>query len=287
MSDNSEQQASIQTNCFGDSYIDVVNKKHFQNQSAADIYRQISKTSLNEKNTLYVIIGTDSGLFPKHLNQYPAPEKTQYLFIELDLVHPIAINQLANEQLVNCHVVQPVDWEAQADKLDLDHYIYNDKVKIIKSLAANDGHIPDYGELFRQVKSRLDAIHHELISTTSQTDFLKNRLLNTVDNIQPAKYLEATASGTAIILGAGPSLTQQLPWLKENQEKLTIIAVSRIYQQLTNEGITSDIVISVDPFEINYQNSKALLASKSAIFVHSNHVTPKTAGTTGRLILLP
>jgi len=275
MNSDSEQQASIKTNEFGDTYIDIINHRHFHTNSAAKIYTQIFLEKLSDSKTLYVIIGTDSGLFPNYLSKLPTPEGTRYLFIELDLIKPVINELLKNETDIAYPISSPSHWEKDLSEQELNKYIYDDRVKIIKSLAATDGKIEDYNDLFQQVKVRLNSINHELITTTAQIDHIKNRIINAIDNIRSFSELENIATGPALIVGAGPSLNDNLDWVRSHQDKITIIAVSRTYQLLKQNGIHPDIVVSIDPQEINYQNSKAILDSNDFIFVHSNHVSPQ------------
>ncbi len=271
MHNTQNNQADFKMNAFGDAYIDLINETHFAANSAKAIYTKILKEHLNQPDTLYVVIGTDSGLFPEHLNKLSLPNQSKFLFIELDLVLPLISSQIT-QQLKNIFIASPQNWEKSAEDAKLNDFIYNDKVKIFQSLAATEGHIEDYTELFQVVKQKLESIHHEKISITNHKHFLEQQLLNTVDNLLPAKLLENTAKGQAIIVGAGPSLNEHINWLKEQQDKITIIAVSRTYQLLKQHDITPDIITSSDPFGINYEQSKAFLADDDVIFVHSNHV---------------
>ena len=54
-----------------------------------------------------------------------------------------------------------------------------------------------------------------------------------------------------IIIGAGPSLMQNIKWLKENQNKFVLVSIGAVYKKLFDNEIIPDIVTTVDPkFEI-------------------------------------
>lgn len=52
-----------------------------------------------------------------------------------------------------------------------------------------------------------------------------------------------------LMLAAGPSLKKNIDWVKENQNKFLIVALSSVLNTLENEGITPDIVTHMDGFE--------------------------------------
>ena len=74
-----------------------------------------------------------------------------------------------------------------------------------------------------------------------------------------------------IILSGGPSLTEQLPWVKKNRDKLIIFAVSRISRQLAELNIEPDFIFSVDPQATNIDVSKEMFQFKNSIFIHAYH----------------
>jgi hypothetical protein len=45
---------------------------------------------------------------------------------------------------------------------------------------------------------------------------------------------------------AGPSLEDNIKWIKDNQDKFFIVSIGASYQKLYNHGITSDIIITLD-----------------------------------------
>jgi hypothetical protein len=50
-----------------------------------------------------------------------------------------------------------------------------------------------------------------------------------------------------LLIAAGPSLTKNMNWLKENQDKFILVAIGATYKKLFDNGITPDIVTTVDP----------------------------------------
>lgn len=50
-----------------------------------------------------------------------------------------------------------------------------------------------------------------------------------------------------LYVGAGPSLSKNIEWLKQNQEKFIIVAMGATYKKLIDNFIRVDIIITVDP----------------------------------------
>jgi hypothetical protein len=57
----------------------------------------------------------------------------------------------------------------------------------------------------------------------------------------------------ALVIAGGPTLEQMLPYIKEERENLILIAVDTAYKFLRSNGITPEIVVSVDPQYWNYK----------------------------------
>src|SRR5690606_38331900 len=56
---------------------------------------------------------------------------------------------------------------------------------------------------------------------------------------------------TALVVGAGPSLELDIPQIKENYDRLFIIAAGSSIQSLLYYGIKPHLIVSIDPAEIN------------------------------------
>ncbi len=270
MSDNG---AELVTNKYGETFINLINSSHFSNLSAEQIITAAFLQKLNKRGTFYVILGTDSGLFPKFLSKLPLPEKSKYLFIELDVIYPVArelAGNVENEQII---IATTENWETRARENNIAHYIFDDKLTYISSLGANEGHIDNYLEMYDEIKQKLFNINFEFTTGSYSNPFIHETILNSYNNDTPAKLLEKTASGKVLILAAGPSLKDHIYWIKNNQDKIHIIAVSRIARILIENEINPDIVTSVDPKDTNYQMGHHISKLQNTILVHANHVS--------------
>ena len=230
---------------------------------------------LSNENTLYLVIGTDSGEIPQKLLNIEIPDGTRYLFIEPDNIYKNISQRhslVAHEKI---SITPLSEWFEAATKLDIAHYLYANNVKLIRSVTSINENETEYNAAQTEISDSVEKYHKELKESTLQLDFHRTTLLNTVDNILEASFLQGKGKGTALVVGAGPSLDKFSEWIKENQSRLTIIAASRLYPLLKSMGIRPTILVSVDPFPYNYEQSKALLEDTSIPLFHSNHVSPK------------
>jgi hypothetical protein len=82
-----------------------------------------------------------------------------------------------------------------------------------------------------------------------------------------------------LLIGAGPSLTKNMKWLKENQDKFILVAIGATYKKLFDNGITPDIVTTVDPkyhiLDTTHFNKKDVILLKDTIVLASINTPTK------------
>jgi len=232
-------------------------------------------TFLQEVSTLYIVIGTDSGELPLQLDNNNIPDGTCYLFIEAESEYSEITQHLKVIRNPNIVVAPFSNWYEIASGLDIKQYLYANNLNILRALSSINYKSDEYSLIQHNLSEEIRQLTKELRSETQQIYFHEKIIENAVDNIFPVQNIAQKANGTAIVLGAGPSLDDLLPWISSNQDKLTIIAVSRIYRQLKASNISPDILVSVDPLPVNYEQSKSILNETKALFIHSNHVSPQ------------
>jgi hypothetical protein len=168
----------------------------------------------------------------------------------------------------------------QAEDFQLQNYLFLSAVALRESLAAMDSYLPDYRELTNHLSEQLQAIEWAVRGGLGCKDFILRQLENLGENRIPAIHLKGKFAGkTAVLLGGGPSLDEILPWVKEHQEEVVILAVSRVSRRLQEFGLTPHLVFSVDPHDVSFDVSREMLHFwEKTLFVHSYHVSPKLLG---------
>jgi hypothetical protein len=266
---------------FEEAYLYSINRNSFIKEPSTSIFKRLYKEKLTKDNSFYIVLGTDSGLLLDLIAQQKSPDDTRYLFIEL----PHVIAQLEtrfdlSDLPENIQICALEEWQDKASKFGIELYLYKDKCLYIKSLAAIDSYLPAYNNAILSFEQDFQSLRFFTRATLVVSPFMGTQLQNICENSTPALVLkDQFKSDTCVLLAGGPSLDENIEWIKENQNSIVILAVSRIAKKLLQMGIVPNIVVSVDPFEISFDVSKEqLLFPDSVLFIHSNNVTPLLLG---------
>lgn len=263
---------------FNEPYLQSINRSTFEKSSAKNTFDSFFKEKLWDENYLYVILGSDSGLLVDYIIEHGLPYDSRYIIIDLPDVLQSIESQLTftkwDEKVALC---TPDSWQEVAEEFKLLSYLFREKVRYLKSLAAVDGFEPLYYQIDTQISLELESIKHKTSVSLSRKPFVTRQIENLSENSIPAQILKDKFNNkTCVILGGGPSLDDNINWVKENQEDIIVIAVSRIANKLLHEGILPHIVLSVDPHDVSFDVSKEMLdLPDSVLFLHSNFCAPK------------
>lgn len=266
---------NLYKNAFGDEYFNEINSNAFDNVGSTSTFNKVFKDVLSKENTLYIIVGSDSGLLVPYLQKYHAGKGRHYLILERpELIEHIRAHYDVDEKLIELET-DDLDFSTLVDKYT--EYVAHQRFMLLRSLAVIDSR----NELYQQMwEVSLDKYN---IFSTSESGyainniFIDSQLRNLSISFHPlAKAEQALKGTTSIIMGGGPSLDESIDWIKQNQEKLVIFAAARIANRLKKEGIQPDFFVTVDPHPVSYDNSKQMLQfGDSAILVHANNANSK------------
>jgi len=267
----------FQCNSYGNKYLYSINRKTFATEKASNIYEKHFSDQLFEDESLYIVFGSDSGLLANFIIEQKKPNNTRYLIIELP--HLIEkIKQTLPQDYDNKNIIftTPDKWKEAAEELEITIYIYKDNVHYIKSFAALDSYIVEYHDGNLAVVKELEIMFFFTRALVGVFPFMTKQLMNICENRYPSTLMDGLFKGkTCVILGGGPSLDNDIEWLKSNKNNLVIIAVSRIAKNLLKHNLIPHIIVAVDPYEISFDVSKDLLnMPKEVLFVHANCVYP-------------
>jgi len=269
------------TNSFGDRYLYEVNGSAFDKVGSAVSFKKHFGKDLFEENSLYVIVGSDSGLLPKYIVNQDLPEGSYYIFIEpsavLDRMKEIIPDQGFHKKIIMTTAEQ---WLSCAEEVGYTNFVYLGNLKFSLSFAASDGRYSEYLILSNQIQEELEKIRWSLNAQLGAEIFHLRQLENLPENRVSASHLQGILAGkTAIVLGGGPSLDEVLSWVIENRSGLVVIAVSRIARRLLEIGLSPDIIVSVDPNQISFDISKEMLKLwQNTLFVNKYHVVSTLLG---------
>jgi hypothetical protein len=111
---------------------------------------------------------------------------------------------------------------------------------------------PDYfKEVIAILKQSISKVSDDY---TVQSYFGKKWFINTLSNLETAQFSSTTLRPIrkAVVTGAGPSLESHFDRIKELQQSACLIATDTSFPALRENGITPDLVISIDCQQISY-----------------------------------
>lgn len=263
-------------NAHTDRYFFEINRGIFDRSGATAVYDQQFKKTLSQPDSLFVIIGTDSGCLIEYVNQLPPAQGSMYVFIEL----PEVIDALATQKASlfplpnNVIVCTQSEWEALLTDTRWVHFVVREKMQCLRAFCAIDCFYPAYTEFTYTVEQIVVQLAWRIKGQIAAHTFVRQQLKNLPYNHTPAACLRDTFKGQrAIVCAGGPSLDQHLDWIKAQRDSLLVVAVSRVAKRLQDVGITPDMVVSVDPNARSFDVSREIfLYEPLPLFVHAYHV---------------
>ncbi|MDB3935551.1 DUF115 domain-containing protein [Granulosicoccus sp.] len=274
-------------NQWGEKYLEHINRADFSNTRSADLFKQIFGCDLEEENHLFIVSGSDSGLLLPWLSRQNIGRGSHVAVIELDdvyaLVEPEYRGLLSCDRSTHAKVPKlPITfhkfstWQDELFDGSEQSWIKGGIVKLLESNASSADYSRRYTSMHHAIgKCTQWRVTHVLINLNSRI-FSKVQFRNSVDSIEPLKINTAIGRGkTAVVLGGGPSLDLHFNWIKQNRERIFILAVSRIANKLLKEELKPDLVVSVDPQDFSYEVSKQGVLWTDVPLAYNYHVSAK------------
>ena len=270
-------QSTFSISPFNEYYLPSVNRNMFEKIDSKTQYDKRFKTDFSLKDKLNIVVGMDSGLLVNYLLEQGVPDGSIFIFIELDAVINLLKIDIPAALKEKLFVYSLEEFQQQFPSNVHGLYILKNAYKHHRSLAATSSHLPEYSILNTQVVKMLEAEHVEQKLNSSQKKYFEQQFKNVSENIYPASLLNGKFNDkSCLVIAGGPSLDDNIDWIKNNHSKLVIIAVSRIAGKLVKEGIIPHIIVSVDPYDFSFEVNRDMmqLAGKS-LFVNSFHVSSR------------
>lgn len=267
----------FQTSPYGDKFLYSVNRNAFCKMGLTEVYETFFGRDYFQEDFLYLIIGTDSGLLIKYLQDKGVPDGTRFILLEL----PEVIDRLSEvidlETLpAGLSLVSLADLNGKFDEYRFHDYVFADRAKIVRSLCVLEAVIPEYYELFIKIKSEMQKSIFATKANLGSTQFWVQQLRNLAENRNSSICFQNAFQGkTLVLLAVGPSLEEILPWVKENRDNLVIMAVSRAARKLYQEGVVPHFIYTMDPTNLSFDVSReALHFSHETLLLNGPHSSP-------------
>ena len=278
---------TFEINSWGEKYIEALHRNRLEEYRYAEFFERYLNLDFQHDDTLYVVIGSDSGLLMKYANQAPLGRGSRIVFIEPDEVYEAVVNEYpsleanTSEQAgmttagrISLH--RESRWSIDLLGGDEALWLTSGQVEIMQSHCCCSDYPQVYLQLFRQARLTLENHRLDVATRLSGKMFVKMQLRNAADNTTPLKRSKSFGNGcTAIVLGGGPSLDNHIDWIIQNRDSLFILAASRICKKLQELDLKPDIVVSIDPYNVGYDVSKFGILWDNVPLVCNYHVTPQ------------
>jgi len=262
-------------NRFGESYLPDVNRRSFVDESSGTVLDRRFGDSFEKDDTLFVVIGSDSGLLHEYLRRVPLGKGSRRLVIEADELHALVEPRVARAG-AEAALCSFGEWPAALQACQIDRYAHGGHVELVESLGCVHDHGGRYVPILRRVRADLSAAIHGSQVQVSGRIFMQMQLRNACDNRLPASLLRGIGeSCTAMVLGGGPSLDDAIDWVIDHRESLFLIVASRLCGRLQGLGIRPDVVVSVDPKSAMYDLGKEGVLWREVPLVSSYHLAPE------------
>lgn len=286
-------------NPYGECYLPAYNAG-FERMPSAALFKQYVHEHIKEPHTLYIVIGSDSGLLPKYVEEHFADCGSRFVFVEMEeLAEQLqqtypdlspkneddeALSDDQNETQASANhyadsliyvVKDPFELNKIANISLFDEYILRQKMQVVKSLSVVEKPETSIAKSITFYENQFSGfrIHHNV---GAQKFFMDAGLQTVSDMIYPLKRMKDHYKGkTFVLLGGAPSLPKIFPWLRENREKVVVIAANRIAGRLAQEGISPDYFVAVDPQpQVLDYSQKLFEFHDRSVLISSNHLAP-------------
>ena len=201
-------------------------------------------------NDIIVVFGLGLGyLLDEVFTTYPSR-----IFVyepDLNLMHFVLSNVDISEHLSSGRVYITNDLDELIKKLETT-YISKDKLEIV---YLQNYAIVRNKELLIMTQRAFEACKSKLVDVNTIAKFSERWLVNTMNNISSVNNGEAYLLSdlenkfigqTAMILGAGPSLADNIQRIKMHRSRFVIFAVNKVVKYLEQNNIIPDFVVCLD-----------------------------------------
>lgn len=221
------------------------------------IRKSLKSTIKNEmkKNDFIITFGIGLGyLLDEVFNTYPS--KIYIYEPDINLLHFVLNNVDISEHLSSGRIYISSDLDELITRLS-QTYITGDKIEI--AYLQNYAVIKNK-ELLLLTQKVFDSCKSKMVDINTITKFSKVWLSNSIYNISKVNdqkiYLLSDlynkfTNQTAILVGAGPSLNENIDKIIENRKNLVIFAVNKVVRDLIQKGIIPDFVVCLDACNMN------------------------------------
>jgi hypothetical protein len=241
---------------FSKESLEIINKTDINSNNAYGvasiidyINRHIPKNSTMKKIDKFIFFGVGLGLHVESVHE--KINSDYYLLVEDDLelfrlsLFTTDYEKLSkHSELSFCIFEDDVDAKKIMSEFLENAFMHNHYLKFIHSLHHSDSKMRVMHEIISAQPHQIFPYHAYFNKFLRPLEYLKDGY--NFLNIKSAN--DILSSKPVLLLAAGPSLQEHIEWVKKNQDRFTIIALTSTLKTLENADIKPDIITHLDPF---------------------------------------
>jgi len=262
-------------NRFGENYLHEINRQSFVSQPSEEVFERRLDPGLDAENTLFLVVGSDSGLLHDYLSELTLGKGSKRIVVEADELFDMIVQRTSNAG-DKASLYRFGDWCSLLETCGIASYAHGGTVTLVESLGCQHDHDGRYVSMLRRIRADVaSTIHRHRIQVSGQT-FVNKQLQNACENRVPASVLRGIGEGhTAMVLGGGPSLDDAIDWVIAHRESLFLIVAARLCGRMQGLDIRPDVVVAVDPQAAMFDLSKEGLHWTDVPLVSAYHLAPQ------------
>ena len=119
----------------------------------------------------------------------------------------------------------------------------------------------------KDVKSIIDRFNTINDTNSLFAELVDVNFNNNIRNAEPYLFRKNIICERWMVIGAGPSVDEQIQFIKDSRSEYKIVAVTTIYKRLLDEGINPDVIVALDPQGRTYNHMKDVDDSKALMCI--------------------
>jgi hypothetical protein len=241
------------------NYINKTTFKPIYNNPLEDIKKKIKEIEKFEKYPILYFFGLGNGIFYKLILSNKKLEKVIVYEPDIEIIY-ITLNLIDLSQEIEegkIVLILSQDYHFSQALSVLENWSFRFYLKLYDLNILTSYYASYTEEIFKTNNLNIRAIKQIIIAhgndATDSLIGIKHHLHNIPKMIKNYKFkhlINKKNSDIAVIVATGPSLTKQLPILKEIQDKVTIISVDASLPILEKHNIKPDIVTVLERVEL-------------------------------------
>lgn len=273
---------NVKVNGWGELFIEDINRTCFTERSSEEYYSRYPVADFNQPDTLFIIVGCDSGLLLDHAARSTLGIGSRIAFIEPDNVFEFLAEQPERTRFISpsdssntIRLYSQSTWCDEVFDEDDVRWFLAGSVVIEESQGSQSDYLNIYMALLRDTKKQVERRRFQINTRIQARTFTNVQIQNAADNHSPLQRSAEFGKGyTAIVLGGGPSFDENIEWVIEHRDQLFIITVSRLCERLQSLSIKPDMVVTLDPLQYSFDVGKHGLLWNDVPLVASHHACP-------------